>query len=186
MKQDLNKLMCLDLYLSGTPEQSEASIENTTKVDSILPLVCWDVFSDSYFKQLIASKKAMDVKKIKTYVKKYGWKNDLQTIFDKNDFEAIIICDKNQNIIWVNEGFTTMTGYSKKEVLGKTPRFLQGPKTDPKTTSKIALNLKKDKPFKAKVLNYRKNKQPYNCEIQIFPLASNEITHYIALEKEVL
>ena len=49
-----------------------------------------------------------------------------------------------------------MTGYTKKEVLGKTPRFLQGPKTDPKTTSKIAFNLKKDKPFKAKVLNYRK------------------------------
>jgi hypothetical protein len=49
-----------------------------------------------------------------------------------------------------------MTGYSKKEVLGKTPRFLQGPKTDPKTASKITLSLKKDKPSKAKVLNYRK------------------------------
>mgnify|MGYP001584914097 FL=1 len=72
MKQNLNKLMCLDLYLTGTPEQSEASIENTTKVDNTLPVVSWDVFSDSYFKQLIASKKAMDVKKIKTYVKKYG------------------------------------------------------------------------------------------------------------------
>ena len=69
MKQDLNKLMCLDLYLSGTPAQSEASIENVTKVDSILPLVSWDVFSDSYFKQLIASKKAMDIKKINAYAK---------------------------------------------------------------------------------------------------------------------
>ena len=119
MKQDLNKLMCLDLYLSGTPAQSEASIENVTKVDSILPLVSWDVFSDSYFKQLIASKKAMDVKKIKTYVKKYGWKNDLQTIFDKTDFEAIIICDKNQNIIWVNEGFSNYDWLHKKRSLRK-------------------------------------------------------------------
>lgn len=72
MKQDLNKLMCLDLYLSGTPAQSEASIENVTKVDSILPLVSWDVFSDSCFKQLIASKKAMDIKKINAYAKRHG------------------------------------------------------------------------------------------------------------------
>ena len=186
MKQDLNKLMCLDLYLSGTPAQSEASIENVTKVDSILPLVSWDVFSDSYFKQLIASKKAMDIKKINAYAKRHGWKNDLQTIFDATDFEAIILCDKNQNIVWVNEGFTNMTGYTKKEVLGKTPKLLQGAKTDPKATTEIALNLKKNNPFKTQLLNYRKNKQPYNCEIQIFPLGNVERTHYIALEKEIL
>jgi hypothetical protein len=36
-------------------------------------------------------------------LKKYGWKNDLQTIFDKNDFMTIIICDKNQIIIRVKK-----------------------------------------------------------------------------------
>ncbi len=50
----------------------------------------------------------------------------------------------------------------------------------------IISDLKKNNPFKTQLLNYRKNKQPYNCEIQIFPLGNVEMTHYIALEKEIL
>ena len=33
-------------------------------------------------------------------------------------------------IVYVNEGFCRMTGYAAEEVVGKTPRILQGPKTD--------------------------------------------------------
>lgn len=33
-------------------------------------------------------------------------------------------------ILYVNQAFTTITGYTLQEVLGKTPRILQGPKTD--------------------------------------------------------
>jgi len=43
----------------------------------------------------------------------------------KDTHEGIIIADENANIIDVNESFTDITGYSKKEVLGKTPQFFQ-------------------------------------------------------------
>jgi len=188
MKQDLNKMLCLDLYLSGTKPKSKKVIQDLTqdKCSEVLPLISWDVYSESYFKHLHASKKTLDLKKIKAYAKRHQWKNDMDAIFDENDFEAIILTDKNQNIIWVNEGFTTMTGYSKKEVLKKTPGFLQGKKTSKKTTDEIKFRLKEDKPFRTTLVNYRKNKSIYHCEINIFPLYNTETTHFIALEREVM
>ncbi|MGB0185511.1 MAG: PAS domain-containing protein [Flavobacteriaceae bacterium] len=188
MKQNLNKMMCLDLFLSGTKNNAKKTTEAYPNEDDskVLPLISWDVFSESYFKYLNASKKALDLKKIKAFAKHYHWKNDIDAIFDENDFEAIIITDKNQNIIWVNEGFTTMTGYAKKEVLKKTPGFLQGKKTSKKKTAEIKFRLKEDKPFTTSLVNYRKNKSTYNCEVHIFPLYNTKTTHFIALEREVM
>jgi PAS domain S-box-containing protein len=188
MKQDLNKLLCLDLYLSEIKSKSKKATKDNSleNVPRVLPLISWDVFSESYFKHLNASKKALDLKKIKAFAKHYHWKNDIDAIFDENDFEAIILTDKNQNIIWVNEGFTTMTGYAKKEVLKKTPGFLQGKKTSKKKTAEIKFRLKEDKPFSTSLVNYRKNKSIYNCEVHIFPLYNTKTTHFIALEREVM
>ena len=38
---------------------------------------------------------------------------------------AIVITDSHGAIMWVNHAFTTMTGYSKEESLGKNPRLLK-------------------------------------------------------------
>ena len=188
MKENLNKMLCLDLYLSEIKRSSKKGFKDDTpeNVVRVLPLISWDVFSESYFKHLNSSKKTMDLKKIKAFAKHYHWKNDIDALFDENDFEAIILTDKNQNIIWVNEGFTTMTGYAKKEVLKKTPGFLQGNKTSKKKTAEIRFRLKEDKPFSTSLVNYRKNKSTYNCEVHIFPLYNTKTTHFIALERELM
>ena len=44
--------------------------------------------------------------------------------------DAIIITDKNQNIIYINDAFEEMTGYDFEEIKHTNPRFLQGEKTD--------------------------------------------------------
>lgn len=188
MKQDLNKMMCLDLYLSGTKNNTETTTEAYPNEDDskVLPLISWDVFSENYFQQLIDAKKAMDLKKIKAFAKHYGWKNNISTLFKTNDFETIVLTNKAKKIIWVNEGFTTMTGYSKKETIGKTPRFLQGKKTSRRTIAEIEYRLKKDQPFQTTVINYRKNKSTYKCKVHIIPLYDTKTTHYIALEQEVM
>ena len=46
-------------------------------------------------------------------------------------------------------------------------------------------NIKLNKPFTDIVINYKKDKTPYRCEIKVFPLFTENTTHYIALEKAV-
>ncbi|MFN7118762.1 MAG: PAS domain S-box protein, partial [Saprospiraceae bacterium] len=43
---------------------------------------------------------------------------------------AVIVTDPERRILWVNEDFTYITGYSLSEVLGKKPSILQGPKSE--------------------------------------------------------
>ena len=192
MKQDLNNMMCLDIYLSGnTLKKSDQKIISNTMEDDcskLMPLISWDMFSEHYFKKLNTSKKCMDLKKIKSFARKYGWENNIETLFKSVDFSAIILTDKNKKIKWVNDGFTDMTGYTKKESLKKTAGFLQGPKTSKRKKAEIEFKLKENKPFKTSLINYRKNKSIYTCEVHIFPLFNKvrETTHFIALEREVL
>ena len=71
MKQDLNKMMCLDIYLSGKNSKNfDHKISSNTMEDNcskLMPVISWDMFSDHYFKKLKASKKCMDLKKIKNF-----------------------------------------------------------------------------------------------------------------------
>ena len=59
--------------------------------------------------------------------------------------DVVLITDNNlegpdgPKILYVNKAFTKLSGYSKEELIGKTPRILQGPKTDINTLS--ALNI---------------------------------------------
>lgn len=192
MKQDLNKMMCLDIYLSGKDSKNfDHKISSNTMEDDcfkLMPLISWDMFSDHYFKKLNASKKCMDLKKIKSFAEIHGWENNIETLFKSFDFSAVILTDKNKNIKWVNDGFTNMTGYSKKEALEKTAGFLQGPKTSKKKKAEIEFKLKENRPFKTTLINYRKNKSIYTCEVYIFPLynKANKTTHFLALEREML
>lgn len=186
MKQP-QKMLCLDLFLSEiTKADNSIAQSSDNECNTMLPLVSWDIFSDHYFKNLNASRKQLDLKKVKNYARKYHWKNNIEKLFESVDFSTIILTDINKKIIWVNEGFSTMTGYSRKEVLDKSPKILQGPKTSEQKKSALATHLNQDKPYSTTLINYRKNKSTYKCEVHIFPLFNHETTHFLALEKEVL
>jgi PAS domain-containing protein len=57
----------------------------------------------------------------------------LKALLD-NSFDSILITDSTKagKILYANKGFKALTGYSAKEVIGKTPRILQGTATDKK------------------------------------------------------
>lgn len=76
-------------------------------------------------------------------------------------------------IIYVNEAFTRMTGWSAEEVIGLEPRFLQGPNTDKKLTKKIRKALKDKTSIKVELINYKKDKTEFFVEISIVPVFDN-------------
>ncbi|SHI31095.1 PAS domain S-box-containing protein [Mesonia phycicola] len=188
MKNKLEDMVGLDFYLSNLSEKEYKKIENriSTLNSSMMPLLSWDFFMDNYHKKIIESRKNKELLHFQSLAKKYNWKNNLKQEFSVNDYEALVITDAQQKIIWVNEGFSTMTGYSKKFAINKTPKFLQGEKTSTETKNRIKENLTNNKPFKEVIINYRKDKTSYNCEVKIIPLYNKEVTHFIAFEKEVI
>ena len=180
-------MMCLDVYLSGLTNKEYIEIKEQIKPSdsSTIPLLSWDIYSEHYFKSLHKAKHEIDIDKIKSFAKKYDWKNDFDTLFEKNEFEAIVITDLNKKIIWVNDGFTAMTGYSKKFAINSYPDFLQGALTSKKTKERIGQQIKMNHPFKEVIVNYRKDATTYHCEIKVFPLYNKSTTHFIAFEKQV-
>jgi diguanylate cyclase (GGDEF)-like protein/PAS domain S-box-containing protein len=89
-------------------------------------------------------------------------------------------------IVYVNEGFCRMTGYAREEVIGKTPRFLQGPKTDRFELDRLRRQLSLGEPFEGEIVNYRKDGSEYVIEWYVVPLrnTAGEITHWMASERD--
>lgn len=101
--------------------------------------------------------------------------------------EAEPINEPGQQIIYVNEAFSRMTGYSLDEVRGKTPRILQGEKTDRATLNQIHAALDKWQPVRAEIINYTKDGSQFWVELNIAPVANETgyFTHWISIQRNI-
>lgn len=98
---------------------------------------------------------------------------------------AVILTDASRQILWVNSDFTRITGYSLREVEGKKPgALLQGEGTDPYDVLLMKKRLTMQVPFRHRILNYRKNGEPYTCDLIVQPIFNTrqELSHYLAFE----
>ena len=100
--------------------------------------------------------------------------------------EAEPIDDPGPRIIYVNEAFTRISGYQPEEVLGKTPRILQGPKTDQAELHKVRTALSSWRPVTVEVVNYRKDGSEFWNEFSLVPVANTQgwYTHWIAVQRD--
>ncbi|WP_045227154.1 SpoIIE family protein phosphatase [Methyloterricola oryzae] len=103
---------------------------------------------------------------------------------------GIIITDavcKDYPIIYVNPAFAEMTGYSREELIGRNPRFLQGPETDPESLQKIREALQRGESCLVTLKNYRKDGTSFWNELFISPVENNlgNIGHFIGIQTDV-
>jgi len=99
----------------------------------------------------------------------------------------VLIIDPRGIIIWVNHTFQNFTGYSLEDVVGKTPEFLHGPKTDLSMYSRIMESLHKNSFTTFEILNYTKDGRQYWVELNISAIYNeeNEIVRYISIENVI-
>ncbi|MEB3294144.1 MAG: PAS domain S-box protein [Synechococcales bacterium] len=90
-------------------------------------------------------------------------------------------------IVYVNQAFTRMMGYAPEEVIGKTPRILQGPNTNWDTLQEIRLALKQWQTKIVEIINYHKNGSEVWIELSIFPVAdrSGRYFYWVALQRDI-
>ena len=89
-------------------------------------------------------------------------------------------------IVYVNEAFERVTGYSAEEAIGNTPRMLQGPDTDPVALARLRGALERAEPVRVEVINYTKAGIPYWLELDVAPVRNDagELTHFVAVERD--
>ena len=90
-------------------------------------------------------------------------------------------------IVYANEAFLRTTGYSSEEIMGQTPRILQGPETEREPRDKIRTALEKWKPVQVELLNYRKDGTSFWVELSIVPIANEKgwYTHWVSIQRDI-
>jgi PAS domain S-box-containing protein len=90
-------------------------------------------------------------------------------------------------ILYVNPAFTVMTGYEAHEVIGRSPRFLRGPQTEPWVLKRLRRRLKQGQSFEGEAVNYRKNGTPFVNHWSSAPVRNEEgdITHWVSVQRDV-
>jgi PAS domain S-box-containing protein len=75
-------------------------------------------------------------------------------------------------IIYANEAFSRIFGYAAEEMLGRSPRMLQGPETCAETIEEISNVIHRGMTIRRRILNYTKAQQPVWIGVSIVPLDS--------------
>ena len=101
--------------------------------------------------------------------------------------EAEPIDEPGPRILYVNEAFTRTTGYTLEEVLGKTPRILQGPRTNRLALDKVRAALTNWEAVTVETINYRKDGSEFWVEFSIVPVGDKNglYTHWISVQRDI-
>jgi PAS domain S-box-containing protein len=100
---------------------------------------------------------------------------------------AIVITDSDARILWTNEAFTRLTGYSREEVLGQKPNLLKSGCHDQFFYRNLWATIHSGKTWRGEITNRRKGGDLYTEEMTITPVLSSdgEITHFVGIKQDV-
>ncbi len=115
----------------------------------------------------------------------------LQTAVEQA-FNAIVVTTANLQgdgpiIIYCNPAFCVMTGYKAEELIGRSPRMLQGPLTDPKVLRRLRACLHSRQFFEGATFNYRKDGSAYLVEWNVSPVldAHGDIRAFVSVQQNI-
>lgn len=90
-------------------------------------------------------------------------------------------------LIYVNQKFQRLTGYSEAQALGTNCRFLQGEETDPETVAELRAAIEREKPVAVELRNYRADGSEFWNRVTIAPVTNSagDVTHYVGFQEDV-
>ena len=108
-------------------------------------------------------------------------------IFDQLAEGCVIVEAPSENLVYVNQAFTEITGYAASDIGERKLSFLQGPDTDQSTVAEIREAIASDRPFTGEILHYKKDGTPFWNEMRISPRKDREgqVTHYVGILSDI-
>src|SRR4051795_8638647 len=102
---------------------------------------------------------------------------------------GFLLTDPHQDdhpIVYTNQSFLDMSGYTEEEVIGRNCRFLQGPDTDPAAIDDMRRAIAEERPISVHLRNYRKDGTPFWNEVHISPVRVNgEVVRFVGVQIDV-
>ena len=128
----------------------------------------------------------MSAEALASLVRTDGWK-----ILDSVP-ESVLITDAaldrpGSSILYVNQAFERMTGWSREEILGQSPGLLHGPLTDPAILEGLRNDPDAGRNWRGRGVNYRRDGQPYWLDWSITPIfcGQTQPSYFVAVQRDV-
>ena len=101
--------------------------------------------------------------------------------------ESVIITDRERKIIFVNAGFEKISGYSRREALGRSPAFLRSGRYDDAFYRQLLTTIHGGRTWKGDLVNRRRDGRIYVVEATISPVfdEQGEISHFVSVRRDV-
>lgn len=150
----------------------------------VTPLVSWDIHGMNYRRSLLLEQ---DTLQLNNLAEMHKWHRNWNYKDLLYEGKTILVTDVTSKIAFASHNIYEMSGYLSHELVGKKPSTLQGRDTDEETLKLIRNAIKERQAFEAKIINYKKDGEPYLCHIEAFPLfdRKNELRNYLAIEESV-
>jgi len=123
--------------------------------------------------------------------KSKSYSNDAMILLESMT-QSILITTAELNspgpfIVYVNKAFEKMTGWKREEIIGKSPRILQGPKTDLSIFYNLNETLTNGEVWEGKTINYKKDGTEFFMEWSIAPVfdENGRIDRLLAVQNDI-
>lgn len=100
---------------------------------------------------------------------------------------AISITDKKANILYANQAFSDVTGYSITEIIGKNESMLSYKATPREVYYDLWHTISRNKTWHGQLINRHKNGMPYLADLTVSPMQDSlkNITHYLGMHRDI-
>ncbi|TVP46582.1 MAG: EAL domain-containing protein [Halomonas sp.] len=95
--------------------------------------------------------------------------------------------DSDLPMVYVNAAFERITGYSRKEALGRNCRMLQGEETDPVTLHQLREGIAAQREVHVVIRNYRKSGAIFWNDLYVSPVRdeSGQVSHFVGVQNDI-
>ena len=111
-----------------------------------------------------------------------GKLNHMVVITDANPLQT-----PQRQIVYVNEAFENITGYTRKEVMGRSPSLLQGQGSQRSEINRINAAIRTSQPVHAELINYKKDGTLFWIELDIVPVnvVQGVAAHWVSAARDI-
>jgi PAS domain S-box-containing protein len=94
---------------------------------------------------------------------------------------------RGRAVVYANDAFCRLTGYTRDEVLGRSLHFLRGPESDQKTLDAIRAALDEQRPLRIELRNYRKDGSEFWVDLNLVPIPdpAGRPAHWAIIQRDV-